>query len=136
MNFLEYLKSIYDNMENEKNLDQRVPFLELEYWFKRWNKDYYSQIFIIDKNEEVLATIGEDLENIYKYLEFIKEKNAYIKLWASGVKFGKVNTFEKYFKYNKEDEIFCELNYFHKEKNINIISLAVDASMDKKGKLS
>lgn len=112
MNFCEYLKSIYDNQENEKNLDKRVRFLELEYWFNRCNdNEEYCQIFVIDKNEEILATIGEDIENIYNDLNFILEKNAYIKLWSSGAKFGKVTNFEKYFKYDKEDEVFYSFDF-------------------------
>ena len=84
MNFCEYLKSIYDNQENEKNLDKRIPFLELEYWYNRYNdNEEYCQIFVIDKNEEILATIGEDIENIYNDLNFILEKNAYKKLWQA-----------------------------------------------------
>lgn len=107
MNFFEYLKKIYDNKENEKNLEKRVPFLELEYWFNRWNNDgCFCQIFIIDNKENILVTIGEDIEKIYDELNFIIKKNAYIKLWASGVQFGKVTNFEYCFKYNKNDEVF------------------------------
>lgn len=35
MNFLEYLISIYDNRDKEENLEKRIPFLELEYWYKK-----------------------------------------------------------------------------------------------------
>lgn len=112
MNFFEYLKNIYDNKENEKNLEKRVPFLELEYWYNRCNDNgYYCQILIIDKAEEVLSTIGEDIEPIYDYFNFIIEKNAYIKLWTSGLKFGKVTNFEYYFKYNKDDEVFYSFDF-------------------------
>jgi len=115
MNFLEYLISIYDNRDKEENLEKRIPFLELEYWYKKYNKNMYCQIIIINEKEEVLMTIGEDIENIYGNLDFIINENGYIKLWISGVKFGKVTNFEKYFKYNKEDEAFYEFN-FQKQK--------------------
>lgn len=116
MNFCEYLKSIYDNQENEKDLEKRIPFLELEYWYKRCNNDgEYCQIFVIDENEKILITIGEDIENIYNDLNFILEKNAYIKLWASGVRFGKVTNFEKYFRYSKEDEVFYAFDFKNKK---------------------
>lgn len=112
MNFCEYLKSVYENKENEKNLEKRCPFLELEYWTKRCTENEQCfQIFVIDENEEILATIGEDIENIYNDFDFIIKKNAYIKLWASGVKFGKVTNFEKYFKYDKDDEVFYSFDF-------------------------
>lgn len=116
MNFLEYLKSIYDNIDKEDNLEKRIPFLELEYLYKKYNNDnMYCQITIINENEEILMTIGEDIKNIYDNLDFIINKNAYIKLWVSGLKFGKVTNFEKYFKYDNEDEVFYEFN-FQKQK--------------------